>query len=320
MRPIGGYFELELPEYKEFPHHEGVCVNSARNALEVVLRSLPEGIRVYVPRYTCEVVMEPFQHTGTAVEFYDIDQQLELKSLPDLSDDEYLLYTNYFGIKDGYVAMLSERYGSQLIVDDAQAFFHRPTNGSKAVYSPRKFVGVPDGGIAAGVGQFAGQLEEEESYDRCSHLLKRIDLDPGEGYADFKAHDGALVNRPVAHMSKLTRRILGSIDWDRLAEKRKRNFSLLHDALGNDNRLTIPEIEEASCPMVYPYMAEDAGRLRKKLIESQIFVATYWPNVLKDNNQGSEIVEIATDILPLPVDQRYDPADMERIAAVIKES
>ncbi len=114
MRPIGGYFELELPEYKEFPHDEGVCVNSARNALEVVLRGLPEGIRVYVPRYTCEVVMEPFQHTGTAVEFYDIDQQLELKSLPDLSDDEYLLYNNYFGIKDGYVAMLSERYGSQL--------------------------------------------------------------------------------------------------------------------------------------------------------------------------------------------------------------
>lgn len=318
MRPIGGYFELELPEQKGFPHQEGICVNSARNALVVILKSLPRCSKVYVPRYTCEVVMEPFRRTGTAFELYEIDKNLELKRLPQLKEHEYLLYTNYFGIKDSYAAELAEMYGDRLIIDNAQALYHQPQNGSKAVYSPRKFAGVPDGGIATGISSYKHELTDDESYERCSHLLKRIDLGPGEGYSDFKTNDGALVGRPVAGMSKLTKRILESIDWANNRERRLRNFSLLHHELKSVNRLAIPDLKDISCPMVYPFMTEDAVKLRARLIENEVFVATYWPNVLRDNNPRSEIVEIATTILPLPIDQRYDEKDMGRIVELIK--
>ena len=64
-----------------------------------------------------------------------------------------------------------------MIVDNAQALFAEPIQGVKSVYSPRKYVGIPDGGIAyIEAGLDINQYDRDVSYERCSHLLKRLDL------------------------------------------------------------------------------------------------------------------------------------------------
>ena len=320
LQEIGGYFGLELPaSRKVFLHDDGYLVNSGRNALELILLHIPDITKLWVPYYTCEVVLEPLKKYGIPYEFYSIDNHLEIADDLELHSGEYLLLTNYFGIKDRYITEMADKYGSRLVVDNAQAYFSRSIPGIKTFYSPRKFVGVPDGGIAFTDVQIdMRQYSVDLSWDRCSHLLKRLDMNAGAGYADFKANSRALVGQPISQMSNLTRALLSSIDFERIVRIRQDNFSFLHGKLGQANRLPIGEIgKDFICPMVYPYYTSDED-LRKRLIDNKVFVATYWPNVLEWCRNGELEADLCKHIIPIPIDQRYGREDMERIIGLIK--
>jgi hypothetical protein len=70
--------------------------------------------------------------------------------------------------------------------------------------------------------------------------------------------------------------------------------------------------------MVYPYQTNDTT-LRARLIENQVFVATYWPNVLEWCNEGDFEYELCKNIIPIPIDQRYGEEDMKRVIEIIKQ-
>lgn len=316
--PIGGYFELELPKRSSFPHDEGVLLNSGMNALEYVLLALGNVSRVWVPYYTCDVVLEPMQKLGVPYTFYPINRNLELDKMPSLQDGEYLIYTNYFGVKDEYVSKLAIFYGSHLIVDNAQAWFAKPIEGVHTIYSPRKYVGVPDGGVAYCVKHIdKNTLEQDVSYERCSHLLKRLDLDPSEGYADFRANSKQLVGQPIKRMSKLTQRMLCSIGFEEIKSKRRKNFGYLHEHLKETNLLDMPSMDSFVCPMVYPYLTNDAS-IKQRLIENKVFVPTYWPNVLEWCDTNDLEYCLAQNMVFLPIDQRYGSDEMQRIVNLIE--
>ena len=319
MNPIGGYFELELTDRGGFPHDNGVLLNSGRNALEYVFQALGDVKHLYVPYYTCDVVMEPVKKFNITYTFYHINQSLELDVLPTLNDGEYLIYTNYFGIKDKYVKRLAAYYGSRLIVDNAQAWFAETIEGVSTIYSPRKYMGVPDGGVAycpkhLGESMFGQDL----SYERCAHLLKRIDMSPSDGYADFKATSKTLVGQPIKKMSKLTKTILVSIDFEEIKTRRIQNFEYLHKHLSETNLLQLPSLDSFACPMVYPYLLNDA-KLKQQLIKNNVFVATYWPNVFEWCKPNDWEYALAERTVFVPIDQRYGLEDMQRIVEIIKQ-
>ena len=105
---IGGYFSLELPLREEY-HKGALRLNTGRNCLEYILRSRKYK-KVYIPYYTCEVILEPFKKTGTEYEYYHINSELELLNDISLGKDVALLYTNYYGLKQAYVEHLANRY------------------------------------------------------------------------------------------------------------------------------------------------------------------------------------------------------------------
>ena len=156
------------------------------------------------------------------------------------------------------------------------------------------------------------QFEIDRSYDRCSHLLKRIDLGASEGYMDFRENNQKLANQPLRRMSNLTRAMLSGIDFDEIKQKRLSNFAQLHIALKDSNKFEIPEISSFECPMVYPYLTHD-HTLKQRLIENKVFVATYWPNVREWVKEGVLEYELTELLLPIPCDQRYDLSDLSKI-------
>lgn len=317
---IGGYFELELADRGGFPHDDGYCVNSGRNALELILSTLADISRLWIPYYTCEVILEPLEKLEIPYSFYHINCNLELRDDINLKKGEYLLLTNYFGIKDHYVEKMASRYGKHLIVDNSQAFFCDPVDGIKTFYSPRKFVGVPDGGIAIIPDNEIDMsvYEQDCSFDRCSHLLKRIDKGATEGYSDFKNNSQLLKNQPMSRMSRLTTALLRSIDFELIKAHRLRNLKFLHENLGDKNQLKCAdECLKSSCPMIYPLMTSRSAVLRQKLIGNKIFVATYWPNVKIWSGSESEECSLTERILALPLDQRYSPVSLKKIMASI---
>lgn len=314
MDSIGGYFSLELPQREEY-HKHALRLNTGRNCLEYVL--LARGYKkVYVPYYTCEAVMEPINKLGIPYEYYHIDIHLEIRDHFTLKADEALLYTNYYGLKQRYVEQLAEKVGTRLIVDNTQAFYAKPLRGIDTFYTCRKFFGVADGAYLYCDAELGEEIEQDYSYDRMAHLLKRIDLSAEEGYVDFRKADDGLDNQPIRRMSKLTQRMMQSIDYEAAAKRRRENYLMLHETLGGVNNMELP-LEDDAVPMVYPYLAPVKG-LHEKLIENKVFVARYWPNVLDWTTKDDIEYLLACQMQPLPVDQRSGEEDMKRIVEIIK--
>ena len=313
MEAIGGYFSLELPQREEY-HKNAIRLNTGRNCLEYILR-VRGYKKVYVPYYTCEAVMEPINKLGIPYEFYHIDIHFEIRDRFTLKEGEALLYTNYFGLKQRYVELLAEKVGSRLIVDNTQAFYAKPLIGIDTFYTCRKFFGVPDGAYLYCDKELDEEIEQDYSYDRVAHLVKRIDLSAEEGFKDFRRVDDGLDNQPIRKMSKLTQRMMLGVDYEASAQCRRANYQLLHEALGKVNNLELP-LEDDAVPMVYPYLVPVEG-LREKLIENKIFVARYWPNVLDWTTKEDIDYLLAFQMQPLPVDQRYGEEEMKRIIKIV---
>lgn len=319
MKPIGGYFEWEFPPEKKQPLHENaVYLNSGRHALEYILRGLSNIKNVWIPYYTCDAVLQPLQRLGISWSFYHINEKLEIAEKLELSNDEILLYTNYYGIKDEYCKHVALTHGDKVIIDNAQALFCKPISGINQFYSPKKFIGMPDGGLAVTTfSSAAGALPVDKSFDRCSHLLKRLELSPSEGYSEFKECSKKIAAAPLSRMSNISKSIFSSVDLDSIKQKRRENFIMLHKALSSTNKLVIPSMDSFECPLIYPYWIDNGRSLKKKMIEQEIFVATYWPNVFEWAKQEDLEQEITNHMVCIPLDQRYDKDDMKKIIRAI---
>lgn len=310
MNPIGGYFELaDYCECGVFPHHDGLLLNTGRNALEYILRSIGTVRRVHLPYYTCEAVLEPLKRLSIPWSFYGIDLNLEIAGRIELGESEYLVANNYFGLKDAYIQTLASIYGDHLIVDCAQAFFAEPLQGIKSFYSPRKFVGVADGGIAYLWQDGFPVTETERTYLHDSHLRIRKNFGAEVGFQAYRENERRLDNQSIRRMSESTEEILGHIDYDHVVSRRRENFAFLHNSLRKRNPLDLSDADSYVCPMVYPYMTDDLS-LRQRLISGKIFVATYWPNIRKWTPPGSVESELTAKLIPLPIDQRYTLDEM----------
>lgn len=313
MKPIGGYFELEL-SFNE-PYHKGaLALNTGRNCLEYVLR-VRGYMKVYLPYYSCEVLMEPFAKLGIEYCFYHIDASLELNQPITLDDGEALLYINYFGLKQDYVVALAKQYGNQLIVDNTQAFYAEPISGVDTFYSCRKFFGVADGAYLYCDQCLDCELKQDRSWERMDYLLKRIDISPEAAYDDFRAESAKLKDNPIRTMSSLTHRIMMSIDYDKVAELRRENYMSLDKALRDKNGISLALAEDA-VPMVFPFITNEDS-LRQRLIDNKVYVAQYWPNVLDWCEMDTKEYKLTKHLLPLPIDQRYSQEDLVRIIQLI---
>ena len=237
MVPIGGYFSIELPQYEEY-HKNAIRLNTGRNCLEYILR-VRGYKKVYIPYYTCDVMLEPFKKLGIPYKYYYIDIQFEIRDRFTLKEGEALLYTNYYGLKQRYVEQLAATVGNRLIVDNTQAFYAKPVAGIDTFYTCRKFFGVPDGAYLYTDKLLDDDLEQDQSYERMLSLTKRIDLSPEAGYQDFRDTSKALVGQPIKRMSKLTLRMMQGIDYKIAAQRRIANYQILQDALGKENNLEL---------------------------------------------------------------------------------
>jgi len=315
MKAIGGYFELETSNNGNLYHNNLIAVNSGRSAFELILKQTNPR-QVLLPYYTCDVILQPLNRCRIPYRFYELSNSL-LPKVDSLNEGEVILYVNYFGISDKKVAKVVSTF-PEVIIDNSQSFYSQYHEKIPTFYSPRKFFGIPDGGFAyIPKKQEPIALEKGYSYNRCSHLLNRIDLGAEGAYNDFIENDKKLSHEGPTEMSKLTQKLMNSISFEEIAKKRKRNFSFLHKTLSTQN-LFSKHIDESTVPMVYPFISEKPG-LRNHLISKKIFVPQYWPNVKQWHINNKSLEYFLTDnLLALPIDQRYGLEEMEKIIYEIK--
>ena len=115
MNPIGGYFEFELPQSEEY-HNNAIRLNTGRNAFEYILRT-KEYKKVYLPYYTCDVMLEPIKKLELDFEFYNIDKNFApIFDFTRVKTQDVFVYTNYFGICDNQVHNVSHKCQNLIVL------------------------------------------------------------------------------------------------------------------------------------------------------------------------------------------------------------
>jgi hypothetical protein len=250
---IGGYFEMELPEGRSYFHDKALLYQSARAAFRALVKEIKPN-RLLVPKFICDSMISSLDAENIKYIFYDLEESFNVPDSIILNNDDLLLYVNYYGVCQAQVDRLLERYPArQLVFDFSQAFFEPPKHQALAtIYSPRKFFGLPDGGMLVTSAKMTPpKIQDSDSLARMSHLLKRLCEDPEAGYIDYIQAEISLKNSTPKSMSNLTRRFLRSINYNKARIKRTENFLYIHSCIKKINKLVI-DTSKLNAPLCYP--------------------------------------------------------------------
>ena len=303
MKEIGGYIELDT--YHLPMLHEGAIeLNCGRNALAYVIKA--RGIKkVTIPYFLCDSVSNVCQRENVTVSYYHIG--LDFKPVDvRLDEDEWLYLVNYYGrLSNDDIQVYVDKY-QRVIVDQAQSYFQLPIEGVDTIYTCRKWFGVADGAFLYTDAVLSEELPRDESYERMGFLLGRYERTASEFYKEYSENNKFFANEPIKRMSKLTNNLLHGIDYTAVEKRRNENFCYLHDKLKDINQLII-----RPTAFMYPLMIEDGGRIRKALQQQKIYIPTLWPSVFEITDKEDIEYRMAENILPLPIDQRYNIDEMD---------
>lgn len=307
MREIGGYIELDTFTGPML-HGDGIKLNCGRNALAYLIEAKRID-KLWMPKFMCDSCDKVLSDRGVVVEYYSIG--LDFKPIvPEW--DGWLYVVNYYGqLSNEYLASLGDR----VIVDNAQAYFQDPVPGMDTLYTCRKFFGVADGAVLY-TDKTIEVEQQDESFRRMNFLLGRYERTASEFYPEYAANNNFFENEPIKRMSKLTENLLHGIDYERVRQRRTENFAFLHERLHGINRLNLTIPEGA---FMYPLYLENGAEIRKKLQAIKIYIPTLWPSVFALCGKMEPEYDMAKNILPLPVDQRYWTEEMEYLADEVRK-
>lgn len=317
----GGYLAFDLPDFGDF-FPSALKFQSARAALRHVIESLKQK-HVLLPVFICDSVIKAIQDAGAEITFYRLDESLFPVDLINAESSILLLYVNYFGLcSANVVRLLRERAPETVLIDNSQALFAAASDAVATIYSPRKFLPLPDGGllIAPYLNMHEPEREDFGSIDRVRHLIIRSAYGAGAGYPDFIAAEQSLESTDSLAMSRLTRRLLRSFDLQRVKDRRRENFRTLSAILDPVNG-NLWQLDPDAVPLCYPLVlpGSDVQRLKEGLISRNVFAPTYWRETRSRAVPGSVEMRLANETLYLPVDQRIDSRQASAIGNLVLE-
>ena len=317
QKEYGGYLELDEYSGEEY-YPEAWALNSGRAALRLFIR-LKKIRKIYLPAFCCDTVREACAAEGILWEYYSVDKDFRPCLSEEDAGNDWVCLVNFYGVfDDGDMQALMQQY-PRLIVDYTHAFFQQPLKGMNVLYSCRKFFGVPDGAYLI-LGEGEGEkiyktLPQDLSFERMHFLLGRFEAGASPFYQEYAQNNDFFANEPVKRMSKLTHNLLRAIDYPRVCGQRTENFAFLHRQLKEKNVLNLPPAIEGA--YAYPFWFNgdkiSGKEIRRRLIAQQIYIPMLWPEVCSLEEASPLERQMTENILPLPVDQRYNRGDMEEI-------
>jgi hypothetical protein len=310
MKEIGGYIELDS-YHLPMLHEDAVALNCGRNALAYLFKSRKIK-KLKVPYFICNSIINVCEREGVEKSYYHIGMDFKPIDLT-LSNDEWLYLVNFYGqLSNDEIKRYVDKY-KRVIVDQANGYFEDPLPGIDTFYTCRKWFGVADGALLYTDKLLDDEFPQDESFNRMHFLLGRYERTANEFYGEYNDNNKFFISEPIKKMSKLTWNLLHAIDYDRIKEIRLKNFEYLSGKLGNLNRLKL-----SNATFMYPLLVENGSEIRKRLQTNKIYIPTLWPAVFELTSTEDLENDMASNILPLPIDQRYCIDDMQYMVEAIK--
>lgn len=319
---IGGYRELDLRTGLEYYAGENPArLNAGRCGVYHAARCLGCQ-KVLLPYYLCGSVRNFLLKKGIDVAYYHIGADM-LPLTENQDEDTAIVLVNYFGLIREEALTAFVQGNRNPIIDNTQGFYQPNIPGGYSVYSPRKFFGVADGCYVVGsnAGCFLEEYPSDFSSASSGFLLARIESGGNANYSHYQESEKRLSESDILRMSKLTRALLDNIDYDGIREKRQANYDYAAAVFKGLNLLPAGFLERAKTqvPMVYPLLVE-REELRYILKANHIFVGQWWKYLLEEPGPSAFEKYLSKYLLPIQIDQRYGPREIDRTVGVIAEA
>lgn len=332
--PIGGFFGLHtfpasarsIWRLWRLDEKHDLWLGNARSALAQFLRQR-RARRVWLPSFICQAVAEGAEAGAASVDFFPVDETLAADGAflaRRMRRGDFVLAVDYFGIapEAAFRRLVAQRRDVHWIEDRAQALdVGAAAWGDWQLFSPRKLLGVPDGGILTGAGRRAiapGALETPAIEGMLGAQAARLD-DPAcrrsaSWFAAFRRSEAA---QEVAldAMSQVAVSILRAADATAMARTRLANWRALHRALAPFAALRRPS---GPAPFGYVIRVPDAERAQAQLAARGVFAQRHWARLPSPRGRFPDAHRLARQLLTLPCDHRYDLSGMRAVARVVR--
>lgn len=301
------------------PFRRHAAFGSARAALHALLRH--EGVRrLWLPAYICAETASAAPD-GCEVAYYDGGPTGPVAGLHPI-DGDAVLGVDYFGrtAATDLRAMARTTPGVLWIEDRAQALAPGTSAwGDVVLYSPRKLIGVPDGGLLVADRPLPPSSEPVSDPSAWSAALARFDDPDGRrpqrwGPA-FRAREAAFSPKSDG-MQLLTRELLRRIAIPPLIARRKANYAHLLALL--PEFALWPEAPADFAALAFPVRVAAAAEVVAAMAAARIFCARHWAELPSPLAAFPDAHALAAQAVSLPCDHRYDGDDMLRIAAALR--
>lgn len=290
---------------------------SARAALAALLAD--RGVRrVWLPAFVCTALAEGAAQVETRLYPIGRDLRPDLAALATATPGDAVVAVSYFGHAPGPdLRGLARRRPDLLWIDDrAQAL--APEAGRWAevtLYSPRKLVGVGDGGLLVSDQPLPAPKAPPPVDTWAPERARALDpdgLNPDAWYRLFQGREAAVTAGSLA-ISTATVAALKAIDPEPIMRRRKANWRVLARRLGDLALINAPQ--PAFTPLSYPITVQDPAALVRALADQRIYCPRHWSDL--PAGAAGDAAWLSAHQVSLPLDQRYDEADMTRIADAV---
>ena len=339
---------MSNPEIFKCKGTDYVWMSTCRSATALVIQTIEErnpqiSKIVCLPAYTCHTVFEPFIHAGYKVITLPVRKNL-ISNTQDLlcairqAEVGIVLFHRFFGFDtlpeiDSIIKELRDR--GIVIIEDCTQSMYSDISRMDADYfvgSIRKWCGVPDGGYAVcKEGRFTikpiqPDYKLEEAKCRASEMkYEYLFCQKGDKDAFLslyrKAEEILDAQSTYYSISPLSIKVQISLDIKRMKTKRFDNYKTLLELFKGLNGITpvFKEIDEKIVPLYLPLIVENRKEIQKILVDNAIYAPIVWPKDEACPPICEEAEFLYEHLLCIPIDQRYDADDMERIGKVIHD-
>ncbi len=333
-RRFGGELPLGvdplLAEPRPLPRNV-LAFSHGRAAISWVLETRGPFASAALSAYTCPSVPRHLAARGLVLGFFDHGDPAIEACIAALPARTLVLLPAPFGLAPWIDATaLASSLGDEafVLVDAAQsAFAHSELPvppGGGVLSCPRKAMALGDGALLAlecveerehAAVAALPEASEPRRLKQAGRALLRDAYPEREAEAlDLAARAEELWPAAPHRMSEESLALLTRVDAAAHAARRRANAARLAARLGE--RLPVLLNGEGT-PFHYPTLVDDRAALLERLRAQRVFATALWPDAWHDPTIHPRAAELTARLLALPVDQRYEPAEMDELADIV---
>jgi hypothetical protein len=330
----------------------------AAGIIAVAKAAASTTVTVWAPDYFCDEALAPLRGLGVKLKFFPVKADLTphwqfLEASADSTNDpQVLVLVHYFGFPNagGQARIFCDRHQMTLLEDSAHVLAPGPGMGlgDVQIFSPRKVLAVPAGGVlvlpkslAHFLGEGSGVALAKDAWPwLCRRLMQKVLVGLGLPWhrlwalaPNDRLSSPSGVPAPPSlwtcdpYTRSLLRLAQGEIDA--VGQVRRKNYHRLEMAIMGlgQARPFFPHLSADCFPYVFPLWLEEGSEAVKARLRRRGILASRWPTfppeVIDRKSEHQTALRTWERLLLLPVHQSLSPPQMslmaERLRAAIAE-